>query len=327
MRISVVILNWNGGAANCIEAVQSALEQDYFDKEVIFVDNGSTDNSGSETARAFPDVNFIFLEANTGVSHGRNVGAAAASGSLVFFLENDGAWQSTSVISDAVRLFESLPDLGAIYTKVVGYDSGKVDAPIDFHGGISDDGIYYASSFRGGASVIKRETYLSLGGFPDDYFRQGEERFLSLRMYEAGFRVAYWPRHTMRHKGSDYTGKRDTVQRFSCENELKTVVRLYPNPIFIGVLLYKLFAWGIRFARAGRIAIFRKILSCIPAWLAERRTMTQVSFDTIRLVEGLQFSGAGTWRLQDKTLSEMKSLTGKMNPLVTRLTFKMRKWL
>ena len=42
--VSVIILNWNGGAY-AEEAILSILKQDYSEYELIVVDNGSTDSS------------------------------------------------------------------------------------------------------------------------------------------------------------------------------------------------------------------------------------------------------------------------------------------
>lgn len=105
MLVSIIILNWNGGQGNCLQAVASALAQDWEKKEVIFVDNGSTDGSGEYTFEQYPEIRYIKLPENIGCPAGRNVGAENASGELLFFLENDGVWASEDVVTGIVEKF------------------------------------------------------------------------------------------------------------------------------------------------------------------------------------------------------------------------------
>jgi len=229
MKASILILNWNGGAHSCLESIASALMQNYPQKEIIFVDNGSTDGSLEAVKLNHPDITIVSLPKNIGCPAGRNKGAEYTTGDIIFFLENDGAWIENDVVSEAIKLFDKDPQLGAIYTRVEGYLTRKVDRPIDGYPGESaQSGLYLSSSFRGGASAIRRKLYLELGGFPNDFFRQMEESFLSLLIFDAGYTVAYWPKRVMLHKGSDYPGKSAEVSRYKFENSMKTILRLYP---------------------------------------------------------------------------------------------------
>ena len=72
------------------EALQSALHQDYGDKEIIVVDDGSTDGSW-ETVKGLP-VRYEWKE-NGGVSSARNLGIALAQGEYLAFLDADDLWK------------------------------------------------------------------------------------------------------------------------------------------------------------------------------------------------------------------------------------------
>lgn len=258
MKASIIILNWNGGADNCLEAVFSALEQDYFDKEIVFVDNGSTDNSFQSVIKAYPDLRFIQTGSNLGCPGGRNVGAQEAKGDILFFLENDGVWGSTKVVSSAMQLFETHADLGAIYTRVEGYKTGVTDPPVDSSTDSSIvKGLFLSSSFRGGAAIIRRDLFLSLGQYPSDFVRQYEERYLSVLIYDRGFKVAYWPEHVLRHKGSDYPGKSTSVLRYNCTNELKTIRRIYPQYLWVPYFIIKAILWAFRLLKQNKIGLFK----------------------------------------------------------------------
>jgi len=252
MKVSIIILNWNGGEIDCIEAIESAMAQSYANKELIFVDNGSSDGSGLVVQKRYPELTYISLEKNIGCPSGRNVGAQQAKGDLLFFLENDGVWDDPELISDAVNLFAKHQKLGAVYTRVEGYETGSVDAPLDpLPSKDTGSGLYLSSSFRGGASIIRTALFAECSGFPSDFFRQCEERFLSLLIYDRGYKVAYWPVYSLRHKGSDYVGKAAAVSSFNVENNLKTIFRLYPILPAITIGLPKWIVSMIGLFRAG----------------------------------------------------------------------------
>ena len=88
--VSVVILNFNGGD-DTIHCLSSVLNETVASVsfEVIVVDNGSTDDSAEAIARQFPQIRLIETGSNLGFSRGANLGAAAASGEFVAFLNND----------------------------------------------------------------------------------------------------------------------------------------------------------------------------------------------------------------------------------------------
>ena len=86
-QVSIVIINFNyaryvGGA------IESALAQTYGAKEIIVVDDGSTDGS-REVIRAFGDRVRTVLQSNGGQTRAMNAGFAAASGEILMFLDAD----------------------------------------------------------------------------------------------------------------------------------------------------------------------------------------------------------------------------------------------
>ncbi len=84
----VPIYNTEAYLARC---VQSILEQDFRDYELILVDDGSTDSSPSlcdTYAAQFSQVRVIH-KANAGVSSARNVGIEMARGKWIWFIDSD----------------------------------------------------------------------------------------------------------------------------------------------------------------------------------------------------------------------------------------------
>ena len=289
MNVSIIILNWNGGTHDCVEAVESALAQNYENKEIIFVDNGSSDDSCRVVKARYPSLRFVELEKNIGCPAGRNVGADIATGELLLFLENDGAWNNPNLIAESVKLFCENPSLAVVYTRVVGYVSGKVDPTLDgYPPGDETSGLYLSSSFRGGASIIRQSIFEAVGGFPSDFFRQGEERFVSLLVYQRGYKVAYWPEFFMRHKGSDYPGKSKIVHRLNFENELRTVARLYPKPMVFWISMSKILKYLIVFMKKNELVEYTRILARLSVLVCEKNEFNRISEKRLNLVEHLR---------------------------------------
>ena len=87
-RMSIVIVNFNGGAhlEGCLASLAVAPPAAL--REIVVVDNASTDGSAAATAR-WPTVRLVQLSANVGFSAGNNAGIQASSGELVLLLNND----------------------------------------------------------------------------------------------------------------------------------------------------------------------------------------------------------------------------------------------
>lgn len=88
-----------------MKTVESVIQQDYSNIEIILVDDGSPDNSGKiidELKKKDPRIICIHKE-NGGVSSARNVGIDAASGKYVTFIDGDD-WVEPNYISYLLSL-------------------------------------------------------------------------------------------------------------------------------------------------------------------------------------------------------------------------------
>jgi hypothetical protein len=95
--VSVVIPSYNR-ARSAITAIDSVLGQTYTNREIIFVDDGSTDETAdainrflSERGVSGEDVR-QFYQRNQGPSVARNKGIAEARGEWIAFLDSDDTW-------------------------------------------------------------------------------------------------------------------------------------------------------------------------------------------------------------------------------------------
>ena len=84
--VSIVVCSYNGARTlrDCLGSLQHLHYPDY---EVIFIDDGSKDNT-QEIMKEFPRVRNI-VQVNRGLSAARNAGIAAAKGEVVAFTDSD----------------------------------------------------------------------------------------------------------------------------------------------------------------------------------------------------------------------------------------------
>jgi glycosyltransferase involved in cell wall biosynthesis len=106
-----VIVPVRNGEAFLREALESAFAQTWEPVEVIVVDDGSSDGSGT-IAAAFPHVR-VLRQAPQGQATARNAAVAASRGELLAFLDADDVWPSTKLAVQAGYLRDH-PEVGGV---------------------------------------------------------------------------------------------------------------------------------------------------------------------------------------------------------------------
>ena len=114
--VSVVIPAYN--AAHCLrDAVDSALSQTCPPREVIVINDGSTDATRT-TAQSYGD-RIVYLEQpNLGQGAARNAGLRIAQGEFIAFLDADDYWRP-EFLSTCVRFLRSHEDVIAVSTGLI----------------------------------------------------------------------------------------------------------------------------------------------------------------------------------------------------------------
>ena len=88
--VSVIIPTFNRGWI-LKDAIDSVLNQEFDDYELIIVDDGSADNT-QEILNSYGEGIIILRQSNKGVSAARNRGITEATGQLIAFLDSDDLW-------------------------------------------------------------------------------------------------------------------------------------------------------------------------------------------------------------------------------------------
>tara|TARA_R100000365_G_C2746218_1_gene75399 strand:+ start:3409 stop:4326 length:918 start_codon:yes stop_codon:yes gene_type:complete len=100
---SVVIPTYNRSEM-ARDAVQSVLNQDFHDFELIVVDDGSSDNT-SEVMASFSNKLHYHRQINGGVASARNMGISLSTGQYICYLDSDDLWPKNKL-----SIYKSLID-------------------------------------------------------------------------------------------------------------------------------------------------------------------------------------------------------------------------
>lgn len=110
LSIIVPVYNVEKYLKRCVDSV---LQQDYHDYEIILVDDGSTDSSGkicNSFCSQHPSSVRVIHKENGGLSSARNAGLNIATGDYIMFLDSDD-WIESGCLKKFVPLFAKNFDL------------------------------------------------------------------------------------------------------------------------------------------------------------------------------------------------------------------------
>jgi glycosyltransferase involved in cell wall biosynthesis len=188
-KISVVIPSYNGGAqlGECLNAIAQLAPPP---SEVILVDDGSTDGSIQKAAEQ--GIRILATPGRSGPAAARNIGAQAATGDIVFFLDADVCPHPDAI----ARLTAAFED-PAIEAVIGSYDDNPSSR--DFlsqyknlmHCFVHQNARSEASTFWSGCGAIRRELFLAMSGFDATSYKRPaiEDIELGYRLRRAGRRI------------------------------------------------------------------------------------------------------------------------------------------
>lgn len=209
--VSVIILNYNGKKflKSCLDSV---LADSYHPKEIILVDNASSDGSLA-IAREYQDrVTLIENPANYGFPKGCNQGINVARGDIIVLLNVDTVVRK-NWLEALVEPLRDDPTVGLTGSKLLFPDNGL----IQFAGGVmepnclthhegygaKDDGTFdkpKSVDYLTGASLAIRQDVLEkLGGLDERFPLYFEDLDLCYRARQAGYKVLYQPSSVVCH--------------------------------------------------------------------------------------------------------------------------------
>jgi hypothetical protein len=207
--------------------------------DIYLVDNGSTDGSVNYVQRSHPSVKIILNVENLGFAEAYNRAIKEINSEYVVLLNNDTKVLNPKWIQHLIDKGASDPDIAAVACKMVSLkDQSRLDSVggtgipfwrgfVDIGRDEPDQGQYDQESFEpfafcGGAALIRRKTFLDLGGFDDDFFLYMEDADLSWRLKLLGYRVGFAPDAKVAHYFSGSSGAKEIDARkfYYCHRNL-----------------------------------------------------------------------------------------------------------
>ena len=270
---STIIATYNGlhYLEDCLRSVLHELRPG---DEVIVVDNASTDGGAELIQERFPSVTLIRNAENRGFAPACNQGAQAASGEILVFLNQDtrvepgwlaalagglGGGSEASLVTSLLLLMsrtdriqacgQDLHYTGLVFSRGFGSRSGAMNAPEP------------VAAVSGASFAIRRDLWLTLGGFDETFYMYYEETDLSWRAQMLGHSSWYVPGSAVHH---DYRPFRPNPSRFyyTARNRYLMILRNWRLGTLLlllpGLLLAELIDWYQAFA-IGREGLRAKV--------------------------------------------------------------------
>ncbi len=185
------------------------------------VDNDSPDGSAARLREVFagdPRVRVVESGGNVGFAAANNIGAEAATGAVLFFLNPD-----TIVHDDAIALLvaylHSHPEAGAVGPRVLNEDGSDqpsvsyTETPLRVlqhfflpwlsgSRGRASTGLPRAVDIiKGCALAIRREAFACVDGWDERYFMYAEENELCVSLRKSGYQNVFLPSAVITHFG------------------------------------------------------------------------------------------------------------------------------
>jgi len=191
------------------EAVQSVLNQSFFDFELIVVDDGSTDGTRQALAGVDQRLRYVWQE-NAGVAAARNRGLELARAPIVAFLDSDNRWMPDH-LAVVVEMLNRAPE-AVLATTCPDFIFGGAGSPRDAELRDLRGCVTACGRLAGFIScvAVRREALAAIDGF-DERLRAYEDDDLQIRLGMLGSFALLRRRTVVRLKPRD--SLRDHGQR------------------------------------------------------------------------------------------------------------------
>lgn len=266
--ISIIILNYNGKhfLQHCLNSIKRN-EYPQSRYEIIFVDNASRDGSAAFVQNNYPEVKCILLQKNLGYAGGNNAALPSARGDYLVFLNND-----TEVdkhwLSSLVTAIKSHERAGACSSLIINKFTGKINTignfwcTWGFAGTIAEQQPPEKYTLTreifaptGCSFIIKKELFMKIGQFDDNYFCTNEDVDLGWRIRNAGYSVYFVPQSLVYHHVSPVMGPSKLYYYLQARNRIWTVLKntpFYLMAIYVSTVTLTNFFLTLSFFLSGK---------------------------------------------------------------------------
>jgi len=263
LKLSVIILNWNG--KNLLERFLPSLIKFSEGFDIYLVDNNSEDNSIELVKEKFQSIKIIQLKKNYGFAEGYNIATKKIDSEIYCFLNSD-VRVTKNWLNPIIEIFKNNQHISIIQPKILdekkpekfeycGAAGGFIDklgypycrgrifntTEVDKNQ-YQDREIFWAS---GACFFVRSKNFKDLGGFDINFFAHMEEIDFCWRNYNRGGITYYTNLSKVFHLGGQSLKSSNPKKTFlNFRNSLLTVTKNTPNPLLL-IVIFRLLLDGL----------------------------------------------------------------------------------
>ncbi len=237
--ISIVFITCNR-QQELRRAILSCLGKTTEQFEIVVVDNQSTDQTNQMLKNLSNEHHFtlkyIFNPQNNGVAESRNQGYQAASGDIVFFLDDDAVVVTNDYCIEKVANFmRTHPEYGVVATEIYNvtnsfYQHGAFPKSVP----VRKEGEVF--NFIGASHFINKAALQLPVLYPLEFIYGGEELYLSILLKQKGLRVFYYNELLVNHIPSGNTRMSKNEIAIKNYSNFYNVKRYFTPGLFLPVI-------------------------------------------------------------------------------------------
>ena len=209
--VSAVIVNYKNAELTTasVKSFQNSANELGIDFEVTVVDNSASETAWELKERLGNSINLLTPEKNLGFSKANNLGVQKTHGEFLFLVNND-AFVTSRMVERAIEVLETDFNVG-LYAPSLVYEDGRHQRSTGTFPnlmtifaeyllpyriaqkwtGVDENLSSYVPTVSGACMVLRKDFFLQLGGFDEEFFFTSEDVDLCRRINDCGKKVFY----------------------------------------------------------------------------------------------------------------------------------------
>lgn len=224
------------------KSIDSAINQQYANKEVAVYDDNSTDQT-HELTKEYTNVTWHFSKDERGYLYGRNMFLKTTDADYYCSLDDDSWFLYQNQLAKAIEYMDASPSVGALSFKIYSNDLRKEIKRGDL--------IVETNNFIGCGHLLRVAAVKSVGYYAvNPGFYGAEEKDLCIKLIDNGFSIIRFPLVEIWHDKTSISRDFPLQHRSNVCNDLVFMWRrtpfIYLVPSFI-IKLYKNLSFSIQY--------------------------------------------------------------------------------